>query len=144
MSEEHPKPSFPFEGPYPETNDLEVDALRNECERWRSLWSWTPAIVKYALDQVGKDCRVVLRTNQGYLGTLLMGEFEQKSIEIRVFHREYNAQANKSFIEDKTLFVPISGIGHFEIIHDTQPEDKDNEELDGPISDLTYEDVVPT
>lgn len=140
----HPAVSFPFEGPYPQIAALTLEALQAECERWRNLWTWTPEVVKHALDQIGKDARVVLRTNQGYLGILRMGEFEQKTIEIRVVHREYNAQEGKNFIEDKTLTVPLSSIAHFEILHDLWPEVKDDEPLDGPTSDMSYEDILGT
>lgn len=141
--EQHPGASFPFEGPYPSTEEISLEELKAECELWRNLWTWTPAIVKIALDQIGKTCRVVLRTNTGYIGTMRMGEFEQKTLEIRVIHREYNAIAGKPFIEDKTLIVPLSGIGHFEIIHESIEEVKNVEVADGPISDMSYQDVIP-
>lgn len=139
----HPLPSFPFEGPYPVISKITLEELQAECEVWRTLWTWTPAAVKNALDQIGKTCRVVLRTNTGYIGEMRMGEFEQKSIEIRVIHREYNAIEGKPYIEYKTLIVPLTGIGHFEIIHESIEEVKDDEIADGPLSEMTYEDVVP-
>lgn len=121
VSNIHPA-GFPYSGPYPAIDGLNYEALREECKIWRNIWTWMPEEVKDALSSIGKDVRLVLRTNQGYIGTMLMGKFEQKTVELRAWDRLFNQADNRQHWEDKTLVVPVSGIGHLEYIHEDIPE----------------------
>ena len=108
------------------TKDLTKQELVDEVEKWRALWSWTHEDVQYMLQRVGRQIRIVTRSNVGHLGTLLQPKFILSELEVGLTEKQYDPNTGNYFVERKILKIPASAISMMELVE----ERKVFEELD--------------
>lgn len=106
--------------------DLTKQELVDEVEKWRTLWSWTHEDVQYMLTRVGRQIRIITRSNVGHLGTLLQPKFTLSELEVGLTEKCYDPNTGQYFLERKILKIPASAISMMELVE----ERKVFEELD--------------
>jgi len=111
-------------GPLPEIKKMKITELKEECQAWRSLWSWTPYGVKEFLVRTGTTVGLVRRDYRRWLGVLLSTEWDLKSMDIGVAEKVYDSETGKYFFEKKIIKVGPGQIIGFEWIEDRKSEDE--------------------
>jgi hypothetical protein len=100
--------------------EMSIEELRSELDRYRKLWTWVEEEVKAWLCHTAYPCAITRRDYHRFIGTQGVVHFKPESVELDVTETEYNYLRGEAVKEVKTVTIPINQITNLEYIHDKE------------------------
>lgn len=110
--------------------------MAQEVEALRNMISGLDSEALYYMGKVGELCRIVSRSNRGFLGVFLRPHFTLSELEVGVEMSEFESRKGRYFRETKIVRFPIGSVSHLEFVSEREEEPEEPDETDKSLEQI--------